>query len=342
MAVAALSGCGGDTDTVYRDRAVDVPYVEDLSGAESFTANVIAPPEDAEAQFAPATPPTVSGTTARETVPTEITDFHRYAVNRDLTITRGRLNHTRDEAIISAEFNLGDSLSLVPVTRSRGQFSFERTTTSANHAIDNGDNLILAVNADPYSMTQGWNSGLIKKDGVTYTGFSDRNEDLIVVYQDGRADILRDVPTFTLNLYQDGSALGELGTVHYFDNATQVNTGFSRGNGEVELYLAESYRGTVDLTGRSAALVKAEANGISVVTLEHGGISAQLPPLSGTVVGRVEDRDGYVIPAGHALLVDDGALNSGARVDIRYETDDPDWAEVKSALGATAVPQLKG
>lgn len=334
LAVVALSGCGGDTDTVYRDRAVDVPYVEDLSGAESFTANVIAPPEDAEAQFAPATPPTVSGTTARETVPTEITDFHRYAVNRDLTITRGRLNHTRDEAIISAEFNLGDSLSLVPVTRSRGQFSFERTTTSANHAIDNGDNLILAVNADPYSMTQGWNTGLIKKDGVTYTGFSDRNEDLIVVYQDGRADILRDVPTFTLNLYQDGSALGELGTVHYFDNATQVNTGFSRGNGEVELYLAESYRGTVDLTGRSAALVKAEANGISVVTLEHGGISAQLPPLSGTVVGRVEDRDGYVIPAGHALLVDDGALNSGARVDIRYETDDPDWAKVKSALGA--------
>ncbi|HBL86178.1 MAG TPA: metallophosphoesterase, partial [Alcanivorax sp.] len=202
----------------------DVPYVDDLSGAESFTANVIAPPEDADQQFETATPPTVSGTTAREPENTEITDFHRYAVNQDLTLTQGRLNHTRDEAIISAEFTLGDSLSLVPLTRSRGQFSFERTTVSANHAIDNGENLILAVNADPYSMTQGGNSGLIKKDGITYTGFSDRNEDVIAVYEDGGADILQDVPTFTLNLYQDGNALGELGEVHYFDNASQVNT----------------------------------------------------------------------------------------------------------------------
>src|SRR5699024_5062953 len=142
-----------------------------------------------------------------------------------------RLNHTRHERIISAEFTLGDSLSLVPVTRSRGQFSFERTTASANHATDQGQNLILAVNADPYSMTQGWNAGLIKKNGVTYTGFSDRNEDLIVVYQNGQADILTDVPTFTLNLYQDGKAMGELGAVHYFDKASQINTRFTRGSG---------------------------------------------------------------------------------------------------------------
>jgi len=333
LAAFALSGCGGDTDTVYRDTPTDVPYVDDLSGAESFTANLIEPPEDADQQFEPATPPTVSGTTAREPDPSEITDFHRYAVNQDLTLTEGRLNHTRDEAIISAEFSLGDSLSLVPLTRSRGQFSFERTTVSANHAIDRGENLILAVNADPYSMTQGWNSGLIKKDGVTYTGFSDRNEDVIAVYEDGGADILQDVPTFTLNLYQDGNALGELGAVHYFDNASQVNTSFSRGSGDHELYLAESYRGSVDLAGRSAALIEAEPNGVSVVSLERGGISAQLPPLSGTVVDRIEDRNGYVLPAGHASLVDDGALSTGSRVDIRYETDDPDWAQVKSALG---------
>lgn len=333
LTAVALGGCGGDTDTEYLDTTTDVPYVDDLSGAESFSANVIAPPEDADQQFETATPPTVSGTTAREPESTEITDFHRYAVNQDLTLTEGRLNHTRDEAIISAEFTLGDSLSLVPLTRSRGQFSFERTTVSANHAIDNGENLILAVNADPYSMTQGWNSGLIKKDGITYTGFSDRNEDVIVVYEDGGADILQDVPTFTLNLYQDGNALGELGAVHYFDNASQVNTSFTRGTGDAELYLAESYRGTVDLAGRSAALIEAEPNGISVVTLEHGGISAQLPPLSGTVVDRIEDRNGYVLPAGHALLVDGGTLTTGSRVDIRYETDAPGWAQVKSALG---------
>ncbi|MEP4370970.1 MAG: hypothetical protein ABJ319_04510 [Alloalcanivorax venustensis] len=65
LAAFALSGCGGDTDTVYRDTPTDVPYVDDLSGAESFTANLIEPPEDADQQFEPATPPTVSGTTAR-------------------------------------------------------------------------------------------------------------------------------------------------------------------------------------------------------------------------------------------------------------------------------------
>ncbi|MCE7507125.1 phosphodiester glycosidase family protein [Alloalcanivorax xenomutans] len=340
LIASLLAGCGGDTDTKFVDKIVevpveeDVPYVEDLSGAETFTANIIAAPDGADDQFQPHPAPVVNGVTARETEATLISDYQRFQINTDLSLTSGRLNHVRDEGIFSAEFTTGGSLSLVPLTRSNGQFSFERTTASANHAIDNGQNVILAVNADPYNMTQGWNMGLIKKDGVTYTGFSDRNEQAIVVYQDGSPGILEQVPEFTLNVYHNGQLLEPLGKVHYFDNASQANTSFSRGGSELELYPAESYRGTVDLTGRSAALIAAEANGVSVVARGDGEVSVQLPPLSGTVVGRVEDRAHYVVPAGHALLVDGGALSAGSRVDIRYETDDPSWDQVESALGA--------
>ncbi len=169
-----LAGCGGDTDTKFVDKIVevpveeDVPYVEDLSGAETFTANIIAAPDGADDQFQPHPAPVVNGVTEREQEkePTVISDYQRFQINTDLSLTSGRLNHVRDEGIFSAEFTTGGSLSLVPLTRSNGQFSFERTTASANHAIDNGQNVILAVNADPYNMTQGWNMGLIKKDGV--------------------------------------------------------------------------------------------------------------------------------------------------------------------------------
>ncbi|KAF0808762.1 metallophosphoesterase [Alcanivorax sp. S71-1-4] len=341
LATSYLTGCDGDTKTVYRDKIVevpggstDVPYVDDQSGAEQFSANIITPPDNADDLFAPVPAPVINGTTARETVPTVISDFARFPVNDDLTITRGKLNHVLDEAIISAEFNLGGSLSLVPLNRSQGQFSFERTTASANHAIDQGQNVILAVNADPYDMTQGWNMGLIKADGVTYTGFSDRSEEAVVVYQDGSVDILEEVPEFTLNVYANEQPLGELGNVHYFNNATQVNRSFSRGSSAMELYAAESYRGTIDMRGRTGALIRAEANGVSVIERGDGQISVQLPPLSGVVSARVDDRANYVVPAGHALLVDDGSLAIGTRVDIRYETDDPSWDNVVSAVGA--------
>ncbi|MCK2169577.1 hypothetical protein MY522_22795, partial [Thalassospira xiamenensis] len=47
LIASLLAGCGGDTDTKFVDKIVevpveeDVPYVEDLSGAETFTANII-------------------------------------------------------------------------------------------------------------------------------------------------------------------------------------------------------------------------------------------------------------------------------------------------------------
>jgi exopolysaccharide biosynthesis protein/methionine-rich copper-binding protein CopC len=331
----------GDIKTVYRDKVVNLPgstenesYVDDLSGSEELSAHIIAPPDNADAIFAPVPPPEVNGTTARETEPTVIKDFSKFAVNDDLTITRGKLNHVRDEAIISADFRLGKSLSLVPLNRSEGQFSFQRTTASADYAIDQGQNIILAVNADPYDMTQGWNVGLIKTNGITYTGFSDATEQAVVVYKDGRVDILEQVPSFKLKLYANGQAAGELGAVHYYENASQVNRTFSRGTSTKELYPAESYRGTVDMRGRKGALIRAEANAISVVERGNGQPSVQLPPLSGNVVERVEDRANYVIPAGHALLVDDGAFAIGSHVDIRYETDDPTWNDVDSAIGA--------
>ncbi|AKU99025.1 hypothetical protein AKJ09_05689 [Labilithrix luteola] len=346
MTASILPGCSddshGEVKTVYRDRTVNLPgrtenvsYVDDLSGDEELSAHIIPPPDNADALFAPVPAPVVEGTTARETEPTVISDFSKFAVNDDLTITRGKLNHTRNEAIISADFKLGQSLSMVPLNRSQGQFTFERTTTTADYAIDqHHQNIILAVNADPYDVTQGWNMGLIKAGGLTYTGFSDANEQAVVVYKDGRVDILEQVPRFTLKLYSNGQSAGALGAVHYFDNASQTNKVFSRGTSTKELYSAESYRGTVDMRGRKGVLIRAEANAISVVERGNGQPSVQLPPLSGEVVARVDDVANYVIPAGRALLVDDGAFAVGARIDIRYETDDPTWNDVDSAIGA--------
>ncbi|MBY6034106.1 phosphodiester glycosidase family protein [Marinobacter daepoensis] len=340
LITALLAGCIDDSDTRYVDREVnvpvdkDTPYVDDLSGTEQFTANIIAPPSDAEDQFLPEPAPQVQGLTARETMATDISGYQRFEITPDLVLTSGRLNHVRNEGIFSAEFTPGAGLSMVPLTRSKGQFSFETTTGSANHAIDQGQPVILAVNADPYSMSQGWNMGLIKKDGVTYTGFSDRSEEAIVVYKDGSVDILEQVPAFTLNVYQNGQLLNPLGNIHYFDQASQTNRAFSRGTSPLEFYGAESYRGTIDLTGRKAVLIDSEANGISVVERGEGQNSVQLPPLSGVVVSRVDNRTDYVVPAGHALVVDDGNLTVGSHIDIRYETDDPAWDNVESALGA--------
>ncbi|MEY1662543.1 phosphodiester glycosidase family protein [Isoalcanivorax beigongshangi] len=334
LAASLMAGCQDDTKTVVRDKVVDVPHVDDQSTAEQFAAHLIAPPDNVDDLFATVPAPAVSGTTAREPDPSLITDFGHYPVNSDLLLTRGRLNHTHGEAIISAEFNLGGSLSLVPINRSRGQLSFERTTDSANHAIDQGDNIILAVNADPYSMLEAWNIGLIKTDGMTYTGFGDRTEEAVVVYQDGRAAILDQVPPFTLNVYVDGAAHGELGLVHRYHPGNQTNTSFRRGNGEHGLYPGDGYRGTLDLSGKQAVLIRAEVNGVSVVQEPGGSVMAQLPPLSGKVVRRLDGVRGFVIPNGHAVLEDDGDLNNGAQIDIRYETTDPSWDEVQYALGA--------
>lgn len=330
---ALLAGCGSDKETIYNDRTVE--YVGDHSSGENFAANIIAPPADADSQFQAPEAPVVEGTTSKEPDPTVISDLQQYKVNDSLRIIEGKLNHTRDEALIVADFKLGAGLALEPLERSTGQFSMERTTQSADRAIDSGKNIILAVNADPYDMVNGWNAGVTKIDGVTYTGFSDRSEEAVVVYNDGRVDILRgdQVPDFTLKLYVADKFASEVGKVHRYDGSQQRNSAFSRGTSDVAIYPAENYRGTIDLSGKTGVLVQPEANGVTVIARKDGSNSVQFAPFSGQAVGEVKNDPAYVIPAGHALVV--GAeIATGSRVDVRYETDESSWNSVRYAVGS--------
>lgn len=327
-----LSACNKDTETTYRDHAVR--YVDDQSAGENFVANVIAAPADADAQFEAPVAPVVEGTTSKEPEPTVISDLQKYQVNDALSITEGKLNHTRNEALIVADFKPGAGLAMVPVQRSGGQFTMERTTRSADRAIDAGQNIVLAVNADPYDMVNGWNVGLIKTGGVTYTGFSDRNEEAVVVYDDGRVDILDQVPSFTLKLYVAGEYASEVGSVYRYDASQQKNVSFSRGSSPVAVYTAENYRGTIDLSGKTGVLVRPQANGVTVIARKDGSNSVQFAPFSGEVVGQVQGDASYVIPAGHALIVGAAAIPAGSQIALRYETDDANWSTVRYALGA--------
>ncbi|MGH8445041.1 MAG: phosphodiester glycosidase family protein, partial [Solimonas sp.] len=265
MLGALLVGCNKDTETIYNDHPVK--YVDDHSGEENFVANVIAPPADADSQFETPDAPVVEGTTSKEPDPTVISSLQQYKINDSLRIVQGKLNHTRNEALIVADFKLGAGLALEPIERSTGQFSMERTTQSSDRAIDGGRNIVLAVNADPYDTVNGWNTGLTKIGGVTYTGFSDRNEESVVVYDDGHVDILKrdQVPQFTLKLYVAGEFSSEIGSVYRYDASQQKNTAFSRGSSPVAVYSAENYRGTIDLSGKTGVLVRPQANGVTVL-----------------------------------------------------------------------------
>ncbi|CAM3930102.1 calcineurin-like phosphoesterase family protein [Kerstersia gyiorum] len=330
---ALLAGCGSDKETVYNDKTVE--HVVDGSTGEQFVSNIIAPPADADSQFLAPEAPVVEGITSKEQVPTVISDLQQYKVNDSLRIIEGKLNHTYNEALIVADFKLGEGLSLEPLERSRGQFSMERTTQSADKAIDQGRNIVLAVNADPYDMVNGWNMGLTKMDGVTYTGFSDRVEEVVVVYEDGRADILaaNQVPDFTLRLYVAGKLAGEVGSVYRYDASQQKNAAYVRGSSDVAVYVAENYRGPVNLKGKTGVLVRPQANGVTVLAQPDGSSSVQFVPFSGQAVGVVQDDAAYVIPAGHALVV--GAeIPASSQVDVRYETDNADWAKVRYAVGS--------
>lgn len=328
-AAAGQKASNGSTGRVY------TKGIEARAGKESFTANIISPPADADKQFEPVPAPVVNGVTAREPDATVISRFQRYVMNDDLAITTGKLNHTREEAIISADFRLGQSLSLIPVERSTGQFSFERTTESADAAIDTGKNIILAVNADPFDIVNGWNLGVIKMNGVTYTGYADRTEELIVVYDDGHADILDTPPQFTLRSYVNNVSAGDVAAVGYFDFGTQKNKEFRRGGTTgVSVYPGDNYRGFIDMSNRRGVLVKPRANGVTVVKRDERRNSVQFAPLGGPVVAMVEGDPAYVVPSGHALVVGADQANVGDNIDLRYETDDPTWQHVKSAMGA--------
>ncbi|MGH8447022.1 MAG: phosphodiester glycosidase family protein, partial [Solimonas sp.] len=75
-------------------------------------------------------------------------------------------------------------------------------------------------------------------------------------------------------------------------------------------------------------------NGVTVLARKDGTNSVQFAPFSGDVVGQVQGQAGYVIPAGHALIVGAAAIPAGSHVDLRYETGDASWASVRYAVGA--------
>ncbi|MGT2509358.1 phosphodiester glycosidase family protein [Cupriavidus basilensis] len=328
-----LHACGDNTETKTEERLVE--YVDDQSGDENFTANIITPPADADSQFVRPKAPVVEGTTSKETNQTEINNLNQYVVNDSLRLIEGTLNHTRNSSLIVADFKADSGIALVPILRSTGQFSMERTTRSSDVAIDSGKNVILAVNGDQFDIVNGWNGGLVKVDGLTYIGFNDNIENIVVVYNDGRLDIVEKPPAFTLNAYVSNKLAGEVGSTFYYDVAQQQNLSFSRGAASpISVYSAENYRGVVDLTGKSAVLVRPQANGVSVIARRDGMNSVQFAPFSGDVVATVGNRNDYVIPAGHALIVGLTEAAVGSRIDLRYETKDANWNNVRYAIGA--------
>ncbi|MFA0438739.1 phosphodiester glycosidase family protein [Vibrio sp. 10N.286.49.B1] len=330
IVAALVVGCNSESE--------DRDYIDGNPGGENFVANIIDPPSDLVDRIKPAIPPKVMDVTGHpnEQVPTEINHYHEYPVNQDLMLTRGTLNHTRDSDIMTMDFTSGAGINLIPIERSTGQFSMETTTDSVNHLIDQGHNVIGAINADPYNMVNGWNLGAVTIDGENFTGWGVSQEAVIIVNQDDSLAIWEHTPNFELTWGINDQYQGSVANVYYFDKENYTTHSFSQEGGNLNVYPGDRYRGTVDLTGRTGALVKPQINGVSVVANEDDGSAiAQFAPFEGDIVQVIEDDTNYIVPAGHILVTSpDIDLVNGDRLSTTFQTDDPRWSEVKHALGA--------
>ena len=345
--VGGLVGCNNSEDR---------NFIDDGKGSENFVANIISPPDDVDDRFQPVQPPVVWGTTDVEPDPTVISGYQEYRLNRDLMVTRGELNHTLGSAIMSMDFVPGQGIELLPVERSTGQLSMERTTDSVNYQIDQGTNIVGAVNGDFYNMYNGWNLGVVTIDGVNYTGWEVDREAVIVTKQNGSIEIWEQSPSFELIWGVNDNRAGVVSKVHYFDREHHENRtytsplfpGYSQlpeGNEipHVEIYPGDIYRGSIDLKGLSAALVKPKANGVTVVDNKDGSTQVHFAPLEGKVTSLIQDSRDYVVPSGHALVVmktEQQLLNVGDTFSSKYITDDPRWHDVKHAMGAGSRAHL--
>ncbi|MGL6313263.1 phosphodiester glycosidase family protein [Vibrio sp. WXL103] len=334
VVAALLVGCNSDSQ--------DRDYIDGAPGGEDFVANIIQPPSDLVDRIKPALPPRIMDVTGHpnEQEPTEITQYHEYQVNRDLTLTQGKLNHARNSDIMTMEFNTGSGIDLVPIERSSGQFSMETTTDSVNYQIDQGRNIIGAINADPYNMVNGWNLGIVTIDGNNFTGWGVSQEAVIIVNQDDSLEIWEHTPEFELTWGVNKQYQGLVSNVFYFDKENYETKSMSQSGGNLDIFPGDTYRGTVDLSQRSGALVKPEINGVSVVANDDGSPIAHFAPFEGQVVEVIQDEPNYVVPSGHLLVtsqpLDIGidTLAVGDLITANYQTQDPRWGEVKHALGA--------
>ncbi len=326
---ALLVGCNTNTE--------DRDYVDGTPGREDFVPNIIEVPSDLVDRIKPAIPPRVMDVTAHpnEQEPTEITDYHEYHVNDDLTLTRGLLNHTRDSAIMTMDFRNGSGIELVPIERSTGQFSMETTTDSVNYRIDQGDNIIGAINADPYNMVNGWNLGVVTIDGQNFTGWNVSSEAVIIVNHDDSLEIWENTPEFELTWGINKQYQGLVSNVFYFDKEGYTNHSYSQDNGSLNVYPGDRYRGTVDLTQSYGALVKPQINDVSITANDDGSAIAQFAPFEGEIVEVVSGERNYTVPSGHVLVTtEEEQLFVGDHISTSFHTEDPRWSDVKHALGA--------
>ncbi|MFN3304060.1 MAG: phosphodiester glycosidase family protein [Roseateles sp.] len=326
-AALSLAGCLG----------TEKPYVDDADSPR-LAATVIEPPDNAGQVVRALAAPAVAGTTAVETVPTQISDYFEYQHNADLRLAIGKLNHSKGAAVQVLSFRLGadSGIEMLPIERSTGQFSMETATVSANKQVDAGVNLVAAVNADPYNTFNGWNLGIVKLDGKTFTGWAPQAEAAIVVRQDGSADIIDKLPAFTLRWSHNGQSLGLVREVAYFDRENGRNTALRQAGGSLWVYPGDNFRGGVDLRGKTAYLVKPEVNGVTVLANPDQQPIVQFAPFRAQVLGAVTDVAAYIVPSGHALLLPEsgGAWWAGDTVELSYDTDDASWSSVRHALGA--------
>ncbi|USD33539.1 MULTISPECIES: phosphodiester glycosidase family protein [Vibrio] len=328
MLMLALSGCDDSSDN------------DTVNGDNNFGVNIITPPDDIEEQFLPIDPPVVDGTTGAEPDSTEISDYNEYQINSDLKLTRGELNHTKGSSIMSMEFLTGNGLDLLPLERSTGQFTMESTTESANSELEKGINVIGAVNGDFFDIYDGWNLGIFTRDGVNYTGWDTNSEAAIVIKHDGQVDIVESSPYFELVWALNGGEFERVKGVHYFDKAEHISkiyTSETPDKGSISIYPGDSYRGTVDLSSMTGALVKPEVNGITVVANSDDSAQVQFAPLAGEITEIIQGDSSYVIPSGYALVAYDAGktdLAIGDKFEAKFITEDSDWADVKHAIGA--------
>lgn len=325
----------------------------DEATSEALTSRELAPPDGVEKLFLPVSPPDVVGLTKAEGVPTAITAYHEYQVNTDLRLAAGELNHTKKSALHVLSFRTGpdSGVELLPVERSTGQFSMETTSASANRLIDQGVNVVAAVNADPYNTFNGWNVGIVTLNGQNYSGWSPKSESAIVVRNDGSVDIVEKVPDFQLRWTRNGGSggAGVVREVFYFDRENSRNTSLKQPGGNIAIYPGDNYRGSLDLTGKAAYLVAPEVNRVTVVANRDLPPVVQFAPLKGKVVARPASAPGFIIPTGHALVVVDAPADPsqpapawvvGDQLQVDYVTDDPTWATVRHALGAGFTTNL--
>ncbi|WP_397535855.1 phosphodiester glycosidase family protein [Roseateles sp.] len=330
LPLALLAGCL-EGERRYVDEDAD----------ETLSARTLAPPSDVEQRFANVPPPVVNGITQRETAATEISAYHEMALNADLRLASGRLNHTKGSGlhVLSFRAGAGSGIELRPIERSTGQFSMETTTASANRLVDDGVAVVAAVNADPYNTFNGWNVGIVTLAGQHFTGASPQLESAVVVRKDGSIDIVEKLPAFQLRWSRNQGSANLVKEVFYFDKENARNSALRQTGGNISIYPGDNYRGSLDLRGKTAFLLSPEVNDVTVVANADGKPLVQFAPLRAKVSARVEPVAAFIIPSGSALAVFDAAAAPadwavGDRIDVEYQTDDPAWADVHHALGA--------